>query len=603
VLLDRTLATLRLAGALRILLRQRPDGRYTLADRFEEQVRRRGDATFLLWGDERIGWAALNARANRVAHWGRAQGLVRGDVVALLMENRPEFPATWLGLSKLGVVTALLNTNLSGRALDHALRVSHARQLVVGAELLPALASASPEEVASRAVWVQPDTEAGDGSAAPPSGARDLAEAVAAQPGDDPPRAWRDELRTGDDLFYIYTSGTTGNPKAARFSHLRFFQSADTFAWAAGAGPEDVEYLALPLYHTAGGVVAFGRTLYGGGAVALRRRFSASQFWDDARRYGATSFQYIGELCRYLVAQPPRANDREHRVRVAVGNGLRPDVWERFQSRFRLPRIIEFYGATEGNAALVNLDGKVGAVGRYPFKAITNVRIARYDVESESHPRDARGFCIECAPGEPGELLGRLPSSAKAPVGRFEGYTSKEDSERKVLHDVFKPGDAWFRTGDLLYRDDEGYYYFVDRIGDTFRWKGENVSTQEVAEIVAGFGGMDMISVYGVQVPGADGRAGMLAFVPVGDAPFDGAGFFAFVEGALPRYAAPVFVRILKEAPVTGTFKLRKVELQREGFDPEKVSDPLFVRDEAARAYVPFGRELAAEIQDGRRRP
>jgi fatty-acyl-CoA synthase len=450
--------------------------------------------------------------------------------------------------------------------------------------------------------WVQPDADA-DAPAAPPAGARDLAEALAAEPGDDPPLAWRAELRTGDELFYIYTSGTTGNPKAARFSHLRFFQSADAFAWASSAGPEDVEYLVLPLYHTAGGVVGFGRTLCGGGALALRRRFSASQFWDDARRYGATQFQYIGELARYLLAQPPRPDDREHRIRVAIGNGLRPDIWEKFQDRFGLPRILEFYGATEGNAALLNLDGKVGAVGRYPFKAITNVRIIRYDVENDVHLRDARGFCIECPDGEAGELIGRLPSNTKAPVGRFEGYTSKEDSDRKLLRDVFKPGDAWFRTGDLLSRDADGYYYFVDRIGDTFRWKGENVSTQEVAEIVAGFGGMDMICIYGVQVPGADGRAGMLAFVPVGGAAFDGEAFFAFLEGALPRYAAPVFVRILKEAPVTGTFKLRKVELQREGFDPESVSDPLYVRDDAARAYVALDRERLAEIRDGRRRP
>jgi fatty-acyl-CoA synthase len=603
MLLERVAATIRLASGLPALVRFRPDGQLTVADRLERQAERLGERTFVLQGDQRISYAGLNAQANRVAHWAREQGVRRGDIVALLMENRPEYLATWLGLSKLGAVSALINTNLAGRALDHALGVSGARQLVVGGECLEALASASRETLAGLTSWISPDPDApGGGDGPAPPGARSLAEALARAPDHAPPASWRAELRTGDDLFYIYTSGTTGNPKAARFSHLRFFQVGDAFAWAAGTRPDDVEYLALPLYHTAGGVVAVGRALGAGAAIALRRRFSASQFWDDVRRYGATSFQYIGELCRYLLAQPPAKGDRDHAVRIAVGNGLRPDIWAKFQRRFGIPRILEFYGATEGNAALVNLEGKVGAVGRYPFQAISNVRIIRYDVEGDRHPRDARGFCIECRPGEPGELLGRLPSNPKSPAGRFEGYTSKEDTERKILRDVFKLGDAWFRTGDLLQRDDAGYYYFVDRIGDTFRWKGENVSTQEVAEILAGFPGIDMISIYGVEVPGAEGRAGMAAFVLEPGAAFDGAAFHAFSERALPGYAAPVFVRVMKEAPVTGTLKLRKVDLQREGFDAEAVSDPLYLRDDRARSYVRLTPDLLAEIRDGRRR-
>jgi fatty-acyl-CoA synthase len=603
MLLERVAATARLAPGLLMLVRFRPDGRISVADRLERRAAELGARTFLLHGDERISYAGLNARANRVAHWAREQGVRRGDVVALLMENRPEYLATWLGMAKLGAITALINTNLAGRALDHALGVSGARQLVVGGECLEALATASRETLDGVTPWVAPDPEAGGDDAGPaPPGARSLAEALARAPEHDPPASWRAEVRTGDDLFYIYTSGTTGNPKAARFSHLRFFQVGDVFAWAAGTGPDDVEYIALPLYHTAGGVVAVGRALGAGAAIALRRRFSASKFWDDVRRYGATSFQYIGELCRYLLAQPPARDDRDHAVRIAVGNGLRPDIWEKFQRRFGIPRILEFYGATEGNAALVNLDGKVGAVGRYPFQAVSNVRIIRYDVENDRHPRDARGFCIECGAGEPGEMIGRLPSSPKSPAGRFEGYTSQSDSERKILRDVFKQGDAWFRTGDLLQRDGDGYYYFVDRIGDTFRWKGENVSTQEVAEILAGFPGIDMINVYGVAVPGTEGRAGMAAFVLEPGAAFDGAALYAYVDRALPAYAAPVFVRVLKEAPVTGTLKLRKVELQREGFDMEAVGDPIYLRDDAARAYVPLAPEVLSEIRDGRRR-
>ena len=601
MLLSRIRATARLAGGLRVLARHRPDGRYTVADRIEERVARHPHRTFLTYAGRRMSYGELNAASNRVAHWALAQGLRAGDVVALLMENRPEYLCVWMGLAKLGVVTALINTNLAGRALDHALRTADADHLIVGSELVDALASLGPEPAPGLRVWVDPDPE-GPADAPLPAGARDLAAALADAPDDPPDPGLRREVRTGDPLFYIYTSGTTGNPKAARFSHLRFLSAGDGFAWAAGTGPGDVEYVALPLYHSAGGVVAVGRVLAGGGSLALRRRFSASQFWDDVRRHRATCFQYIGEFCRYLLAQPPRPDDRDHTIRAAIGNGLRPDIWREFQERFAIPRIIEFYGATEGNTVMVNLDGKVGAVGYYPFKALNNARIVRYDVETDSHPRSPDGFCIECPPGEPGEMVGRIPRSDWTGAGRFEGYTSKEDTERKILRDVFKKGDAWFRTGDLLYEDAEGYYYFVDRIGDTYRWKGENVSTQEVAEILSGFPGLDMICVYGVQVEGHGGRAGMLAFVPKEGTAFDGQAFYAFTEQALPRYAAPVFVRVLREAQVTGTFKLRKVELQREGYDPGASDDPLFVRDDAAKAYAPLTPEILAAIRDGRQR-
>ena len=601
MLLDRMRATVRLAQGLRTLARYRPAGRTTMADRLEARAARHPHRPFLFYSERRMSWGQMNAAASRVAHWALAQGLGRGDVVALLMENRPEYLSVWMGLAKLGVVTALINTNLAGRALDHALRTAGAGHLVVGSELLDAFASLDAELAQELGVWVDPDPE-GPADVALPAGAKDLAAALADAPDVNPDARLRREMRTGDPLFYIYTSGTTGNPKAARFSHLRFLSAGDGFAWAAGTGPGDVEYVALPLYHSAGGVVAVGRVLAGGGSLALRRRFSASQFWDDVRRYRATSFQYIGEFCRYLLAQPPRPDDADNPIRVATGNGLRPDIWREFQERFAIPRIIEFYGATEGNTVMINLDGKVGAVGYYPFKALSNARIIRYDLETDSHPRSADGFCIECRPGEPGEMIGRISRADWMGAGRFEGYTSQEDTERKILRDVFSKGDAWFRTGDLLYEDAEGYYYFVDRTGDTYRWKGENVSTQEVAEILSGFPGLDMISVYGVQVEGHGGRAGMMAFVPREDAAFDGKAFYAFTEQALPRYAAPLFVRVLREAQVTGTFKLRKVELQREGYDPGAIGDPLFVRDDAAKAYVRLGPEILAAIRDGRQR-
>jgi len=579
----------------------RPDGSHNVGELLEDRAEEFADRPFLIFEDRHLCYADHNAAANRVAHWAHDQGLRRGDVVALLMENRPEYLATWMGLAKLGVKTALINTNLTGRTLRHALATAEARHLVLGAECIDRYGTTADDLERMLEVWVQgePDHDPGDTERF----GRDLGAALAGYPTANPPTPWRDGLRSGDDLLYIYTSGTTGPPKAARFSHLRFISTGDLGAWAQDLTTLDVHYCALPLYHTAGGVMQLGAAMFAGAGFALRRRFSASAFWDDVRRHDATAFQYIGEFCRYLVNQPERPDDREHGIRAAVGNGLRPDIWATFRDRFAIPRILEFYGATEGNVAFMNFENKEGSVGRYPSailrRLMSNAKLVRFDVETGSHVRGPDGFCIECDPDEPGELLGRIPEGEKS-SGRFEGYTSKQATDQKVLRDVFAEGDAWYRTGDLLRRDAEGFYYFVDRIGDTFRWKGENVSTQEVAELLSGFPGLDLINVYGVEVPGADGRAGMMAFVPRDGAPsFNGRAFHAFVMERLASYAAPLFVRVLESPELTGTFKLRKVTLQQEGFDPTRIADPVFVRDDEARAYVPLTPARHRAIEHG----
>jgi fatty-acyl-CoA synthase len=358
-------------------------------------------------------------------------------------------------------------------------------------------------------------------------------------------------------------------------------------------------YCALPLYHSAGGAMAVSAALMSGGTLALRRKFSAREFWSDLRATRASAFQYIGEFCRYLLNQPPDPRDGEHQLSYCVGNGLRPEIWEQFRDRFRIPKIVEFYGATEGNVALLNMDNKVGSVGRIPSKLLMDARLVRYQVETDEHVRDAKGRLIECATGEVGELIGALPSKPGDNRGRFEGYTSKEATERKILRNAFVDGDAFFRTGDLLKQDAAGYFYFIDRIGDTFRWKGENVSTQEVAEAVSVFPGVELANIYGVEVPGGDGRAGMAALVIGGGAGFDTRAFYEHVTSSLPAYAVPVFVRLQGEAEVTGTFKLRKVELQREGWNPATLADPLYIRDDAARDYVRLDTERHRAVEAG----
>jgi fatty-acyl-CoA synthase len=360
-----------------------------------------------------------------------------------------------------------------------------------------------------------------------------------------------------------------------------------------GAGPDDRLYNGLPMYHSVGGVVATVGALVNGGSVVVREKFSVQAFWGDVARWDCTLFQYIGELCRYLLNAPERAEERAHRLRLACGNGLRPDVWSAFQARFAIPQILEFYASTEGNFSLYNVEGEVGAMGRIP--AFLSHRfpaaLVRFDPETGAPARDEEGRCIRCARGETGEAIGRVSSGG----GRFEGYTSAEESEKKLLRDVFEPGDAWFRTGDLMRQDARGFFYFVDRIGDTFRWKGENVSTGEVAAAIAACPGVIEAEVYGAPVPGADGKAGMAALV-VDDA-FSPEALRAHLATCLPAYARPVFLRLTEAIAATETFKPKKAALAAEGYDLARVSDALFV--DVAGAYAPLDAAMAARLASG----
>jgi fatty-acyl-CoA synthase len=575
------------ARAYSILLRVRADAEVSVADLVEERIQAAPHRLAILFEGQKLTNAELDAGANRVARWASAQGIGRGDVVGLLMENRPEFVITWLGLAKLGAITALLNTNLRGQPLAHSLALADAKHVVVGAELGGAIESVREHVTSWPTFW---------GTGGPVPDARDLDAELLARSPDPIDREVRRGLKAADKLFYIYTSGTTGLPKAANVSHLRACLMGGGAAGAQQLGTEDRVYVTLPLYHSAGGVMAVGSALFSGGVLVLARKFSARRFWSDCRENEVTSFQYIGELCRYLLNAPEHPDERRHRVRVCLGNGLRPEIWERFQERFGIPRIIEFYGATEGNVALMNLDGKVGAIGRLPrlVRGAMGTALVRYDVATDEHVRGPSGFCIPCRPGEVGEAIGRITA-----FGRFEGYTNAEATEKKILRNVFKKGDAYFRTGDLMRMDADDYFYFVDRIGDTFRWKGENVSTSEVAEVLSVCPGVREANVYGVAVPGQDGRAGMAALVV--DEGFDASLFAERAARDLPAYARPVFLRLLPQIEITGTFKHRKVELVKDGFDPAVVSDPLYFLD-GERGYLPLDAALYDRIVSGGQR-
>ncbi|MFE1601219.1 long-chain-acyl-CoA synthetase [Methylobacterium sp. ID0610] len=540
-----------------------------------------GEAPALIGEHGSLSHAGLAERARRYARWGLAEGIRAGETVALLMPNGPDYMAAWLGLSRIGARVALLNTNLTGASLAHCIAEATPRHLIVGERFASSCTAAAPHLAERpRLVW-----------------AGDLAAMLADHDGAAFAEGEERGVTLADTALYIYTSGTTGLPKAARVSHHRVMTWSHWFAGLLATGPEDRLYNCLPMYHSVGGVVATGSALVGGGAAVLRERFSARRFWDDIAAENCTLFQYIGELCRYLLAAPSHPLERAHALRIATGNGLRPEIWTAFQARFGIPRILEFYAATEGTLSLCNVEGRVGAVGRVPpFLAHSSpAAIVRHDPETGAPARGADGLCLRCPPGEAGELIGRL--SREVGSQRFEGYTSAAASDAKVLRDVFKPGDAWFRTGDLMRVDRQGFYTFVDRVGDTFRWKGENVATTEVAAALAAAAGVEAAAVYGVAVPGTEGRAGMAA-IKAGPG-FDLAALRRDLAERLPAYARPLFLRLCADFEITETFKQKTQALAEAGFNPARVADPLYFDDAGAGAYVPLDADLHARIVGG----
>jgi fatty-acyl-CoA synthase len=542
----------------------------------------------LIGPHSRLSYRGLAEASNRFARWGLARGLARGEVVCLLMKNCPEYLAIWLGLSHIGVTVALINTNLTGEPLRHSIEIVGPRHVIAGREHCEALAAL--RERLNRRVGVWAFGASAEGIARLELESEALSGAPLTGEECTPPKL-------GERALYIYTSGTTGLPKAANVSHLRLMQWSQWFAGLADIRSSDRLFNCLPMYHSVGGVVATGAALVAGGAVVLRERFSVSSFWKDVCAERCTLFQYIGELCRYLLNAPHDAEETAHELRLACGNGLRGEVWEPFQRRFRIPRILEYYASTEGNFSLYNCEGRVGAIGRIPpFLAHRMpVALVKHDLDAGVPLRDAQGRCVPCVADEVGEAIGQILDSGG--TSRFEGYADPEASGKKVLRDVFAAGDAWYRTGDLMRRDSLGFFYFVDRVGDTFRWKGENVSTNEVAAAIAACRGVTEVAVYGVRVPRTDGRAGMAALV-VSEG-FELAELHRTVVAALPVYARPVFVRIVPKLETTGTFKLRTQELAREGCDPQAVRDALYVDDGARGEYVPLDAPLYARIAAG----
>uniref|UniRef100_A0A673WK44 Very long-chain fatty acid transport protein n=1 Tax=Salmo trutta TaxID=8032 RepID=A0A673WK44_SALTR len=535
------------------------------------------DATGETWT-----FTQLDLLSNAVAQWALAQGWAPGDVVALFMESRPLQVALWLGLAKVGVEAALINFNLQRDALLHCVGVSASRGIVFGAEL-------------SGGRW---DSEMGKCGVWGRYSQSNLDYILASAPTLPPPPCIPPKS-FNDRLFYIYTSGTTGLPKAAIVVHSRYYRIAAFGYHAFRMRRDDIIYDCLPLYHSAGNIMGVGQCLINGLTVVVKKKFSASRFWEDCIKHNCTVVQYIGEICRYLLSQPVRPSEKGHRVRLAVGNGLRPSVWEAFTERFGVAQVGEFYGATECNCSIANMDGKVGACG-FNSRILPNVypiRLMKVDEETTELVRDRHGLCVPCRPGEPGLLVGRI--NQQDPLRRFDGYANQDATRKKIANNVFKKNDSAYLSGDVLVMDELGYMYFRDRSGDTFRWRGENVSTTEVEGTLSGLLGQADVAVYGVAVPDVEGKAGMAAIAdPTGT--FDCDAFLRGVQQALPPYARPVFLRISPQVDTTGTFKIQKTRLQREGYDPRLSTDQIYFLNSRAGRYEAVNEELHSAIVEGR---
>ncbi|MBU1491844.1 MAG: long-chain-acyl-CoA synthetase [Gammaproteobacteria bacterium] len=570
--------------------RSRGDYPASLASCIEEAARDNPHGVALIQGDEQLTYAEFDRWANQLAHYLRAHGLRQGDSVALMFENRFELLAGVVACAKLGAVSALINSSQRGRVLAHSISLASPRMVLVGEELLDAFTEIAAEVAlpadachyfADRPTWRDP------GEA--PAGWQHPAAVLHGYPVDAP--LLERAVRADDPCFYIYTSGTTGLPKAVVFNHGRFMKGYGAFGFAAvRLGREDRMYVSLPFYHGTAMVVCWGSVLAGQAALIMVRKFSASRFWDEVERHRATAFGYVGELCRYLLDQPARPSDAANPIRVMVGNGLRPSIWQSFKQRFAVERVVELYASSEGNIGftnLLNLDNTVG-FSPYPYA------IVRYDQEREAPLRE-NGHLQRVAKGEAGLLLGKITD--KSP---FHGYTNTRDTERCILRDVFEPGDAWFNTGDLM--RDMGFRHaqFVDRLGDTFRWKGENVSTTQVEAVLDGVAEVSETVVYGVEVANTNGRAGM-ACIRLACAPedFDFQTLLTHLRQVLPAYAVPLFLRLSAEMETTGTFKHKKAPLKEQAYDLERCSDPLYAWLPGSDRYVPLTRELQAAIAAG----
>ncbi len=562
---------------------------------FEQATLRNPDGPALLEGDVTLSYSEVNQWANRIAHHLIGQGIGKGDVVAVFIENRPELLVTILAVAKVGAISALLNTSQTRDTLVHSVNLVAPVAIIVGEELVPAyLAVRDRVSIKADRTWFVADQDTSRQPGIAPEGFINLM-TVSLDDASDNPASSR-QVFFDDPCFYIYTSGTTGLPKAGVFKHGRWMRSSASFGMIAlDMRPDDVVYCTLPLYHATGLCVCWGSAVSGASGFAIRRKFSASQFWNDARKYRASTIGYVGELCRYLVDQPPSADDSRHDVKKMIGNGLRPGAWNEFKTRFAVNHICELYAASDGNIGFTNILNFDNTIGF----SLMSWELVAYDHDSGAPIRQANGLMRKVAKGEQGLLLAKIDD--KAPL---DGYTDPQKTAKVVLENVFEKGDRYFNTGDLLRNIGFGHAQFVDRLGDTYRWKGENVSTTEVENILLQHPLISEAVAYGVEIRNTNGRAGMAAITPAESlATLDFSELLAFAREQMPAYAVPLFLRVKVKMETTGTFKYQKTRLKDEAFDPDKTGDdPIYAWLPGTQTYVQVTEQLLSDIHGGKYR-
>ena len=556
----------------------------------EKQAAKRPEIPLILFEEKRITYGQFNKLANRYSHFLGSQGLKKGDTVGLLMDNRPEYLAIHAGCAKLGIIPALINNNIRGSVLAHAINTAEPKALILGHEFIDAYLDIAADLKLQGSGSVYVEKEGRDIKT--PAGTQDLSPLLENQPTGNP--LVEDPITTKDILEYIYTSGTTGMPKATQLTHHKWIQiGTGTGFMCFRMLPGEVQYCCLPLYHNSGINLAWSSTLIAGATFALRRKFSATHFWDDIKKYNARYFVYIGELCRYLNNQPPKPDDGDNPLERIMGNGMRGDYWLGFQNRFKIKRIIEVYGSTEGVGALINMKGVPGMIGKLTTAGIRMGEVARYDVDNETFIRNKKGFVEKSNVGEKGMFLPRISS-----MSPFSGYKSnKKATSEKILKNVFTKGDCYFISGDLVQVHKGNYVSFVDRLGDTFKWKGEVVATNEVADVLNRFGHIEDCNIYGVEVDGTEGRCGMAALTMLQGSTLDLDKFAAHIVETLPVYAWPYFLRLRETADTTSSFKQIKINLQKQGFDPGTIHDPLYFLHPKNKTFLKLTKEIFDDIQ------
>ncbi len=566
----------------------------SLGTELERQALQRPDKTALVFEGRTFSFSDLNRLANRYTHFFISLGFKKGDVVALLMENRPEFLIAASGLSKLGVIVSLINNGVREEVLAHALSICDAGSVILGHEFMEAYMDIQEQVKLKAPARIFVENEGLDITI--PPGMEDLNSLLESVSDTNPPTT--SQVSSEDVIVYIYTSGTTGFPKATAVTHKRWLILGNIFTLSMPMNPDTIQYMVLPLYHNSGFDIGYSSLLVSGSCIVLRRKFSARAFWDDIREHHVNYFIYVGELCRYIYNQPEKPDDADNPLTIITGNGMRGDLMEPFRRRFGISKLVEVYGATEGVGSFINEEEVPSMCGSLVYNGMRQGEVVRWDFDNEDMLRDENGFAVKCRPGETGLLVCTINE-----LNRFAGYVNNpQATEEKILRDVFEKGDTYFDSGDLLYLGERDYISFVDRLGDTFRWKSENVSTNQVADVINKFGHIEDANVYGVKVPGMEGRCGMAALKLLDGESIDWDEFSVYINERLASFARPYFIRIRPEIDATNSFKQLKRGLQNDNFDPNKVSDPLYFLHPTLCSYVPMSQQLYQDIMEERLR-